>query len=182
MPVTAWAHRRPSSHVDDVAAEHRCRARRFVYRPKTRHRPGQDRPGWFIAIPVRIAGIIKRCIAGNTDDRLLPQHTLLIQWKRKRGGDVFRSWITDLPAGTRLTLLVRHATSRWSIETDYREKEQALGLGDHEGRTYGGFHCHVTLVSTAHLFRLEHCRPAGHRPCLISTVDHGPRPSSVRRD
>ncbi|MFD7284194.1 IS701 family transposase [Streptomyces sp. NPDC059862] len=30
-PVTAWARRRPSIHVDDVAAEHRYRARRFVY-------------------------------------------------------------------------------------------------------------------------------------------------------
>jgi SRSO17 transposase len=53
-------------------------------------------------------------------------------------------------------VLVRHATSRWSIETDYREMEQALGLGDYEGRSYRGFHHHVTLVSAAQLFCLEH--------------------------
>ncbi|MDH6127541.1 hypothetical protein P3T39_004516 [Kitasatospora sp. GP82] len=41
------------------------------------------------------------------------------------------------------------------FETDYREMEQALGLGDYEGRTYRGFHHHVTLVSAAHLFCLE---------------------------
>ncbi|MFJ2442181.1 hypothetical protein ACIOWG_17385 [Streptomyces sp. NPDC087658] len=113
----------------------RCRRRpplprRFVYRPKTRHHPA--RSGWFAAIPVHIAGIIERGhIANNTDDRLLPRRTLLIQWKRKLGGDVFRSWITDLPADTPLNVLVRHAASRWTIETDYREMEQALGLGDY---------------------------------------------------
>jgi hypothetical protein len=45
-------------------------------------------------------------------DRLLPRRTLLVQWKRKRGGDVFRSWITDLPADTPLAVLVRN--SGWS--------------------------------------------------------------------
>ncbi|WP_406470189.1 IS701 family transposase [Streptomyces sp. NBC_01615] len=153
-PVTAWARRRPSINVDDVAAEHRYRARRFVYRPKTPDH--SSRSGWFAAIPVHIAGIIERAhISEYTDDRLLPERTLLIQWKRKRGGDVFRSWVTDLPPDTPLPVLVRHATSRWSIETDYREMEQALGLGDYEGRSYPGIHHHVTLVSAAHLFCLE---------------------------
>ncbi|WSW72042.1 hypothetical protein OG390_02315 [Streptomyces sp. NBC_00996] len=68
---------------------------------------------------------------------------------------MFRSWITDPPPGTPLSVLVRHATSRWHIETDYREMEQALGLGDFEGRSYGGFHHHVALVSAAHPFCLE---------------------------
>jgi len=169
-PVTAWARRRPSITVNKLAAEHRYRACRFVYRPKTADHPA--RSGWFVAIPAHIAGIIEREHVGATADRLLPQRTLLIQWKRKRGGDVFRSWITDLPADTPLAVLVRHATSRWSIETDYREMEQALGLGDYEGRTYRGFHHHVTLVSAAHLFCLEHrLNPKGEdtaSPCTRS--------------
>ncbi|MFI0980863.1 hypothetical protein ACH4SP_28115 [Streptomyces sp. NPDC021093] len=81
--------------------------------------------------------------------------TLPVQWNRKHGGDIFRSWITDLPPHTPLPVLVRHATSRWCIETDYREMEQALGLGNYGGRTYRGFHHHVTLASAAHLFCLE---------------------------
>ncbi|MBL3671514.1 hypothetical protein JL475_37680 [Streptomyces sp. M2CJ-2] len=149
-----WARRRPSITVDQVAADHRYRARRFVYRARTADHPA--RSGWFVAIPVHIAGIIEREHVAATADRLLPRRTLLVQWKRKRGGNVFRSWITDLPADTPLAVLVRHATSRWCIETDYREMEQALGLGDYEGRTYRGFHHHVALVSAAHLFCLEH--------------------------
>jgi SRSO17 transposase len=153
-PVTAWGRRRPSITVNEIAVAHRYRVRRFVYRAKSADHPA--RSGWFVAIPVHVAGIIEREHVGATPDRLLPRRMLLIQWKRKRGGDVFRSWITDLPADTPLSVLVRHATSRWYIECDYREMEQALGLDDYEGRTYRGFHHHVTLVSTAHLFCLEH--------------------------
>ncbi|MFJ9523780.1 IS701 family transposase [Kitasatospora sp. NPDC101801] len=157
-PVTAWAKRRPTIAVDTVAEGNRHRATRFIYRARTAsHRA---RSGWFAAIPVHIAGIIERGHVAETDDRLLPQRTLLVQWRRKHGGGVFRSWLTDLPPGTSLSTLVRHATSRWHIETDYREMEQALGLGDYEGRTYAGFHHHVTLVSAAHLFCLEqHLNP-----------------------
>ncbi|MEU5306907.1 hypothetical protein [Streptomyces noursei] len=32
----------------------------------------------------------------------------------------FRLWLTDLPADTPLPVLVRRATSRWEIETDYK--------------------------------------------------------------
>jgi SRSO17 transposase len=152
-PVTAWAKRRPTICVDTLAEASRHRATRFIYRAKTANH--RARSGWFAAVPVHIAGIIERGHVADTDDRLLPQRTLLIQWRRKRGGGVFRSWITDLPPDTPLSALVRHATSRWHIETDYREMEQALGLGDYEGRSYDGFHHHVTLVSAAHLFCLE---------------------------
>jgi SRSO17 transposase len=152
-PVTAWARRRPPMGVAELAEANRYRAHRYIYRAKTADHPA--RSGWFVAIRVHIAGIIERGHVAGTADRLLPERTLLIQWKRKRRGDVFRSWITDLPADTPLAMLVKHATSRWHIETDYREMEQALGLGDYEGRTYRGFHHHVTLVSAAHLFCLE---------------------------
>jgi SRSO17 transposase len=156
-PITAWARRRPGIHVNDIAAEHRYQARRFIYRPKNQQHPA--RSGWFVAVPVHIAGIIERdYVARHVPDRLLPQRTLLAQWRHKRDGDLFRSWITDLPPSTPLSVLVRHATSRWCIETDYREMEQALGLGHFEGRGYAGFHHHITLVSAAHLFCLEQRR------------------------
>ncbi|MGY5059235.1 IS701 family transposase [Streptomyces sp. 900105755] len=167
-PVTAWARRRPSITVDQVAAEHRYQARRFVYRAKTADHPA--RSGYFVAIPAHVATIIEREHVASTAGRLLPRRTPLVQWKRKRGGDVFRSWITDLPANTSLAVLVRHATSRWCIETDYREMEQSLGLGDYEGRTYRGYHHHVALVSAAHLFCLEyHLNPRGEDTTSVCT-------------
>ncbi|MGW4688904.1 IS701 family transposase, partial [Streptomyces sp. NPDC004244] len=35
---------------------------------------------------------------------------------------------------------------------DYREMKQALGLAHFEGRTWRGWHHHVTLVSATHAF------------------------------
>ncbi|MFJ9482228.1 IS701 family transposase [Streptomyces mirabilis] len=61
-------------------------------------------------------------------------------------------WLSDLPSGMPLTTLVRLAKLRWRIEHDYREMKQALGLAHFEGRTWGGWHHHVTLVSVAHAF------------------------------
>lgn len=153
-PVTAWARRRPTTDVATVAHAGRGQARRIVYRPKTIHH--RARSGWFTTARVHIAGWPeRRHIAAHTPDRLLPQRTLLVQWRHRRQGGIVRSWITDLPADTPLATLVRHATDRWRVETDYREMEQALGLGDYEGRGYHGFHHHITLVSAAHLFCLE---------------------------
>jgi len=152
-PGAAWARRHPAIRVDQLARDHQYRAHRFVYRRKTTDHPA--RSGWFVAIRVHIAGIIERGHAAHTDARLLPERTLLIQWRHKHDTDPYRAWITDLPADTALSVLVQHATSRWHIESGYREMEQALGLGEDEGRTYAGFHHHVTLVSAAHLFCLE---------------------------
>ncbi|MBY8846081.1 transposase [Streptomyces sp. SP2-10] len=112
-PVTAWA-------------------RRGVYGARISDHPA--RSDWFVTTPVHTAGTTECEHVASTADRLLPQRTLLVQWKHKHGGGVYRSWINDLPLDTPLAILVRHATSHWCIETDYHETKQALGLGDYEGR------------------------------------------------
>src|SRR3954469_19202578 len=61
-------------------------------------------------------------------------------------------WLAGLPADTDLAELVRLAKIRWRIEHDYRELKTALGLDHFEGRTWAGWHRHVTLVTTAQLF------------------------------
>jgi SRSO17 transposase len=38
------------------------------------------------------------------------------------------------------------------VEHDYRELKDALGLDHFEGRSFKGWHHHVTLVSAAHAF------------------------------
>ena len=53
---------------------------------------------------------------------------------------------------------------RWRVEQDYRECKGALGLDHFEGRSWPGWHHHVTLVSVAHGFltleRLRRPKPA----------------------
>lgn len=48
--------------------------------------------------------------------------------------------------------LVRWAKTRWRIEHDYRELKHGLGLDHFEGRTWRGWHHHVTLVTAAQAF------------------------------
>jgi hypothetical protein len=61
-------------------------------------------------------------------------------------------WLASLPEDTPLQELVRLAKLRWRIEHDYRELKDGLGLDHFEGRSFGGWHHHVTLVSAAHAF------------------------------
>ena len=57
-----------------------------------------------------------------------------------------------LEADGPLVELVRLGKLRWRIEQDYRELKGALGLDHFEGRSWPGWHHHVSLVSVAHGF------------------------------
>src|SRR2546429_605218 len=61
-------------------------------------------------------------------------------------------WLSDLPVGTSLRDLVRLAKIRWRVEHDYRELKDGLGLDHFEGRSYTGWHRHVTLTALAQAF------------------------------
>jgi SRSO17 transposase len=61
-------------------------------------------------------------------------------------------WLSNLPADTPLRTLVRLAKIRWRIEHDYRELKDGLGLDHFEGRSYLGWHRHVTLAALAQAF------------------------------
>jgi hypothetical protein len=44
------------------------------------------------------------------------------------------------------------AASPWKIEQDYHQLKEELGLDHYEGRSWNGWHHHVTLVMLAHSF------------------------------
>jgi SRSO17 transposase len=74
-------------------------------------------------------------------------------------------WLSNLPDETPLERLVALAKLRWRIEHDYRELKDALGLDHFEGRSFRGWHHHVTLVSLAHAFlTLERLNPKALAP------------------
>lgn len=59
---------------------------------------------------------------------------------------------------------------RWRIEHDYRELKHGLGLDHFEGRTWRGWHHHVTLVTAAQAFlTLRRLAPKVHTPAWPST-------------
>ena len=80
-----------------------------------------------------------------------PEEWLLMEWPSGET-EPTKYWLSTLPAGTRLTALVRLAKHRWIIERDYQELKQELGLGHYEGRGWRGFHHHATLCIAAYGF------------------------------
>lgn len=115
--------------------------------------------GYFTATRIRPAG---RHVHRD-DDGSYPQAWLLTQWASPDAAEPSDYWLSNLPADTPLERLVAIAKARWRIEGDYRELKTVLGLDHFEGRSFAGWHRHVTLVTAAHLF-LTTRRLAGKAP------------------
>jgi SRSO17 transposase len=81
----------------------------------------------------------------------LPVRWLLIEWPASKAEPV-KYWLSSLPDDIPMVELVRLGKLRWRIEQDYRELKGALGLDHFEGRSWTGWHHHVSLVSVAHGF------------------------------
>jgi SRSO17 transposase len=103
----------------------------------------------FIALRVRPVG--RRPTARLATDGSLPAVWLLVEWPTDEP-EPTDYWLATLPEDIPLAELVRLAKIRWRIEHDYRECKTALGLDHFEGRTWPGWHRHVTLVTAAQLF------------------------------
>lgn len=164
-PLARYAGK-PSSLRELVLAAGRGAARSVAWREGSRGSLRSD----FVVLRVRPAG--RRRLKGE-----LPERWLLAECPAGADEPV-KYWLSNLPAETPIERLVLLAKLRWRIEHDYRELKQCLGLGHYEGRSWRGWHHHVTCVSVAHAFltiwRLAHTRPDGDPP---STIDPRPEPA-----
>jgi SRSO17 transposase len=113
----------------------------------TKGNPDAAMTSCFLAIRVRPAN---RDIPRRPDGSL-PQCWLLAEWPPE-ADEPTDYWLSDLPEDTPVEELVRLAKIRWRIEHDYRELKTGLGLAHFEGRSYIGWHRHVTLAVLAQAF------------------------------
>ena len=102
----------------------------------------------FVALRVRPAGVQLRRVARGGE---LPVRWLLAEWPHGEPEPI-KYWLASLPAEVPLERLVHLAKLRWRVEHDDRELKDTLGLDHFEGRSWQGWHHHVTLVSVAHAF------------------------------
>ena len=136
--------------VRQLAIAHAGQVRPVTWRHGTKTSPGN--PGaamtsFFLAIRVRPAS---RHIP-RAADRSFPACWLLAEWPP--GADEPSGyWLSTLPEDTAIEELVRLAKIRWRVEHDYRELKTGLGLDHFEGRSYLGWHRHVTLAVLAQAF------------------------------
>jgi SRSO17 transposase len=101
----------------------------------------------FLAIRVRPAS---RRIP-RADDGSLPECWLLAEWP-PHADEPTNYWLSTLPQTTPIAELVRLAKIRWRAGHDYRELKTGLGLDHFEGRSFTGWHRHVTLTVLAQAF------------------------------
>jgi len=82
----------------------------------------------------------------------VPSEELLIEWPE--GTDKPRKyWLSSsLPQRTSFRELVRKAKGRFRVDQDYEEMKGEVGLDHFEGRSWQGWHHHVTLVTLAYAF------------------------------
>jgi len=81
-----------------------------------------------------------------------PSEELLIEWP-EGDKEPWKFWLSSLPPyRTSFRGLVRKAKGRFRVEQDYEEMKGELGLDHFEGRSWQGWHHHVTLVTLAYAF------------------------------
>jgi SRSO17 transposase len=113
----------------------------------TRGNPDASMTSCFLAIRARPAN---RDIPRGPDGTL-PECWLLAEWPPE-AGEPTDYWLSNLPPDTPIAELVRLAKLRWRVEYDYRELKTGLGLDHFEGRSFTGWHRHVTLAALAQAF------------------------------
>jgi SRSO17 transposase len=140
----------PAVNLRQLALAHADTIAPVTWRQGTRATTGNPdalMTSHFLAIRVR---------PGNRDipragDGSLPDCWLLAGWPPQTD-EPTDYWLSNLPADTPLEELVRLAKIRWRVEHDYRELKTGLGLDHFEGRSYIGWHRHVTLAALAQAF------------------------------
>jgi SRSO17 transposase len=184
-PVGCWPqprYRQPAPSVAALAADLEPQAfTTIAWRQGTR---GELRSR-FAAVRVRPAGkAVERPIkaAASSEqgwwDGILPDCWLLVEWPEEAEAPT-DYWLSSLPADTAIADLVRLAKVRWRIEHDYRELKHGLGLDHFEGRSWPGWHHHVTLVTAAHAFLTEQrLAPKAPTPGSLSTRSSTPSRTS----
>lgn len=82
---------------------------------------------------------------GKVDE---PLCWLLMEWPPD-AQEPTKFWLSDLPETVTLQELVYWAKIRWWVEQNYQQMKDDIGLDHFEGRSWAGWHHHVTLTMIA---------------------------------
>jgi SRSO17 transposase len=102
----------------------------------------------------RFARVVVWMATGLMEGRTMkvPLEELLIEWPEE-ANEPRKYWLSSLPPHrTSFRTLVRKAKGRFRVDQDYEEMKGEVGLDHFEGRSWQGWHHHVTLVTLAYAF------------------------------
>ena len=114
------------------------------------------REGTKAALCSRFARV--RVVVDRDDGRAREPQWLLVEWPEGAPGPT-KFVLSTMPQQASLKQMVRTFKSRWRIERSYEDLKGELGLDHYEGRTFIGWHHHVTVVLACYAFLVaEHAR------------------------
>lgn len=137
-----------------------------------RQRPRRSR---LVSLPVDLLAAGDGTVTLGADRPLV----LLVDWPAGRA-EPRDAWLTTL-ARLRLGELVALAASGRRSRAAVHELGRRFGLFDHEGRTFAGWHHHLTLAGAAFAYALERARLGRPAPEPVPAGDSGP-PGGPRQD
>ena len=94
-----------------------------------------------------------------------PGEELWLIMERHRDGKL-KYYVSNLDATSSLKKLIFNAHERWNVEQSYQQLKEELGLDHFEGRSWRGFHHHLTLTFMAYdfLMLIKHKKRKKNQP------------------
>jgi SRSO17 transposase len=99
-----------------------------------------------------------RVVVDRDDGHAREPEWLLVEWPKGESGPT-KFVLSTLPENISCKQMVRTVKSRWRIERSYEDLKGELGLDHYEGRSFVGWHHHVSVVLACYSFLVaEHAR------------------------
>lgn len=92
-----------------------------------------------------------RVVVDREDNVEREPEWLLVEWPENEPGPT-KFVLSTLPQSVSLKRLVRTFKERWRIERSYEDMKGELGFDHYEGRSFVGWHHHVTAVLVCYAF------------------------------
>jgi SRSO17 transposase len=140
---------------------------------KTIPKKERRRVTWRQGTKSALSGRFSFCRVKPTHDDGEPIETrsdvwLVVEWPDKPG-ERKKFYLSTLPRRMSHKQLVRTIKERWRTEQMYRDMKGELGLDHFEGRTFTGWHHHVSVAIACYAFvvaeRAHAFPPSGERKC-----------------
>ncbi|HEX7481100.1 MAG TPA: IS701 family transposase [Polyangiales bacterium] len=116
-----------------------------------------------------------RVVVDRDDGHPRDPEWLLVEWPKGESAPT-KFVLSTLPANISCKQLVRTVKSRWRIERSYEDLKGELGLDHYEGRSFVGWHHHVSVVLACYAFLVaQHVRsfpPSARRKARHRSLAH----------
>lgn len=119
-----------------------------------------------------------RVVVARDDGLQREPEWLLVEWPEGEPRPT-KFALSSLPASISCVQLVRTFKSRWRIERSYEDLKGELGLDHYEGRSWVGWHHHVSVVLACYAFLVAE-QVRSFPPSAAWASDYGPFERAAR--